>query len=364
MAHGMIVGKFYPPHAGHHHLIETAARACDEVTVVVAPSTVESIPLADRLAWLREVHAGTPHVRFAGIYDDLPVDYGSAEIWAAHCEVFRAAVGDRPVDLVFSSEQYGDELARRFGARHVPVDPDRAAVSVSGTAIRADPVAHWPFLSAPVRGWFARRVVVVGAESTGTTTLARALAAQLRLRGGPFRSTTWVPEYGRTWTSMKMGELAPGQGVEDLIWTRADFVTVAREQNAAEDAAARTGGPILVCDTDSSATAIWEERYLGSTSAAVRDAARDPALYLLTSHEGVPFEDDGLRDGEHIRDWMTDRFRTELQGRGVPWIELRGQYRARLRIALKACDAILERGWNLAPPQLPGEPARNVRGGC
>lgn len=356
MAHGLIVGKFYPPHAGHHHLIETAARACDEVTVVVAPSTVESIPLADRLAWLREVHAGSPHVRFAGVYDDLPIDYGSADIWEAHCAVFRSAVGDRRVDCIFSSEPYGDELARRFDAVHVSVDPARSTVHISGTAIRADPVANWAFLSPPARGWFARRVVVVGAESTGTTTLARALAAQLRLRGGAFTGTAWVAEYGRTLTSIKMAGLAPGQGVEDLVWTRDDFVTVAREQNAAEDAAARAGGPILVCDTDSFATAIWEERYLGSVSREVLDAAREPALYLLTSHEGVPFEDDGMRDGEHIRGWMTERFRAELTKvaeRGVPWIELTGPYRSRLEKALRACDALLARGWNLAPPQLP-----------
>ncbi|WP_432828345.1 AAA family ATPase [Dactylosporangium sp. CA-092794] len=364
MVHGLIVGKFYPPHAGHHHLIDTAARACDEVTVVVAPSTVESIPLADRLVWLREVHAGSPHVRFVGIHDDLPIDYGSAEVWEAHCALFRAAVGDRPVDRVFSSEGYGDELARRFGAVHVPVDPARAAVPVSGTAVRADPVAAWPFLSPPVRGWFARRVVVVGAESTGTTTLARALATHLRLRGGVFAGTTWVEEYGRTLTSAKLADLAPDQGVVDLVWTREDFVTVAREQNAAEDAAARSGGPILVCDTDSLATAIWEERYLGSTSSAVRDAARKPALYLLTSDEGVPFEDDGMRDGEHLRAWMTGRFRAELAASGVPWIELTGPYRARLTAAVRACDALLAQGWNLASPLLPADAPRNVRGSC
>jgi HTH-type transcriptional repressor of NAD biosynthesis genes len=364
VVHGLIVGKFYPPHAGHHRLIDAAARACDEVTVVVAPSTVESIPLADRLAWLRETHAATPHVRFAGIHDDLPVDYGSEQAWEAHCALFRAAAGHRRVDAVFSSEVYGEELARRFDARHVMVDPGRLEVPVSGTAVRADPVANWAFLSPPVRGWFARRVVVVGAESTGTTTLARALAAQLRLRGGAFAATTWVEEYGRTLTSLKMAGLAPGRGIADLVWTREDFVNVAREQNAAEDAAARSGGPILVCDTDSFATAIWEERYLGSASSPVRHAARKPALYLLTSHEGVPFTDDGMRDGEHLRAWMTGRFRAELAAAGVPWIELGGSYRARLTRAVRACDELLARGWNLASPLLPADASRIVGGSC
>ena len=75
--HGLVVGKFYPPHAGHHHLIDVAAAGCARVTVVVAPSRRESIPLDARLSWLREVHADSPHVRFVGVYDDHPVDYAA-----------------------------------------------------------------------------------------------------------------------------------------------------------------------------------------------------------------------------------------------------------------------------------------------
>ena len=50
--HGLVIGKFYPPHAGHHHLIRAAAARCARLTVVVMAATVESIPLARRVAWL------------------------------------------------------------------------------------------------------------------------------------------------------------------------------------------------------------------------------------------------------------------------------------------------------------------------
>lgn len=62
------------------------------------------------------------------------------------------------MDAVFSSEAYGEELARRFDAMPVRVDLDRRGVPVSGTAVRADPVAHWRWLSPAVRAWLVRRV--------------------------------------------------------------------------------------------------------------------------------------------------------------------------------------------------------------
>jgi NadR type nicotinamide-nucleotide adenylyltransferase len=331
------------------------------VTVVVAPARIETIPLGLRVDWLREVHAGDPHVRIVGTYDDLPVDYADPDLWSAHCAIFRSAIGPDPVDAVFSSEAYGDELARRFGAVPVSVDPGRRGAPVSGTAVRADPAAHWHWLAPPVRAWFARRVVVLGAESTGTTTLARALARQFRLRGGVWATTTWVPEYGRELTAAKVGRLGSAATIADITWDRADFVHIAQSQNAAEDAAARAGSPLLVCDTDAFATAIWEERYLGSCSPAVRAAARRPDLYLLTADDDVPFVDDGLRDGEHLRAWMTARFRAELARSPVPWLELTGPYRRRLADAVAACDALLARGWSLAEPLRP-RPGRATTG--
>ncbi|MEV0719480.1 AAA family ATPase [Asanoa sp. NPDC050611] len=340
--HGLVVGKFYPPHAGHHTLVDHAAARCAAVTVVVAPSSRESIPLDLRVRWLEEAHAATPHVRFVGRYDDHPIDYADPAAWDAHCALFRAAAGDAEIDAVFSSEAYGPELARRFGATHVPFDPARAGMPVSGTAVRADPAGHWWALRPQVRAWFVRRVVVVGAESTGTTTVARALAARLR--------TTWVPEYGRELTERKLAALGAGATIFDVTWDAADFVEVAQRQEAAADEAARSSGPLLVCDTDARATAIWQERYIGKSSEKVRGLARWPHLYLLTDHVGVPFEQDGLRDGEHVREWMTGRFRAALAGAPVPVVELTGSADERLETAAKACARLLEQGWDLADP--------------
>ncbi|GAA1690330.1 nicotinamide-nucleotide adenylyltransferase [Glycomyces endophyticus] len=349
--HGLVLGKFYPPHAGHFHLVRAALAGCERLTVLVSHADVESIPLASRVAWLQEAF---PAARVIGAVDNVHMDLHDEAVWQAHVDVFQAAVPER-IDALFTSESYGPELARRLGAAHVLVDLDRGAVPISGTAIRADPAGNWHFLEGPVRAGLALRVVAVGAESTGTTTVAEDLAAACRARGGAWAQTRCVPEYGRTFSEEKLRRLQaerPGATWSDVRFDTADFPLIAARQNEIEEAEARLGGPVLVCDTDAFATAVWHERYLGG-----RNPALDPLadalphhLYLLTDHEGVPFEDDGLRDGEHLRPWMTGRFQEELERTGRRHVRLHGSREARLDQALRAVDALVAEGWGIADP--------------
>lgn len=349
--HGLVLGKFYPPHAGHHHLVRTAQDQCERLTVLVCAASVESVPLADRVAWMREAHPGAEVV---GAVDDIPVDLHDPAVWEAHMAIFRGAVR-RPVDAVFTSEGYGTELARRFGAEEVCVDRDRTLFPVSGTAVRADPVGNWEFLGPAVRAALTRRIVVLGAESTGTTTLSRALAEHWRARGGVWAKTGWVAEYGRRYSEERLAAARaadPAATWAEVSFTSAEFPVIARRQDADEERAARLGSPVLFCDTDSFATGIWHERYTGARSAEVERIAagtrRD--LYLLTDHADVPFEDDGLRDGEALRPWMTGRFLEELERTGKRHLVVRGDRGARLAAAVAAVDGLLAEGWQFADP--------------
>ena len=75
-------------------------------------SSQESIPAELRARWLRDELPGA-HV-VAGL-DDEPVDYASETAWRAHTAIIEDLL-DAPVDALFSSDDYGEELARRLGA--------------------------------------------------------------------------------------------------------------------------------------------------------------------------------------------------------------------------------------------------------
>jgi HTH-type transcriptional repressor of NAD biosynthesis genes len=357
--HGLVVGKFYPPHAGHHLLVRTAAATCERVTVVVMAPTAQSIPLSLRVAWMREEHRSRRNVTILGTIDDNPVDYASDAAWRAHVGLMLRVVRwvtEAPVDAVFTSEKYGDELARRLGARHVCVDIERGLRSISGTSVRADPVGTWDHLAPGVRAWFARRVVIVGAESTGRTTLAGDLAAALRARGGAFGLTRSVEDYGKQFTSDLLAraraeaQLDPGRAPAlDTAALRSEhFYAIAAEQNRIEDEAARAGGPVLVCDSDAFATAVLHERCMGRRSEEVESLARAHSLYLLAHPADVPFHEDPMRQAE--RSWTTRILTERLAATGHRWQSVRGSREERAEAALAAVDELLAAGWRLAPP--------------
>ena len=364
-AHSLIVGKFNPPHEGHHFLIDTAARSSKTLTVVVTGSDREVIPISTRVAWLRAAHAWFPHITVVGAYDPHPVDYADPAIWDLHERVLRDAISQTgnsaPVDAVFTPASYGPELARRFHAHLVNLGNSREPFFYSSSDIRHDPAGHWDDVRPDVRGWLAKRVVIVGAESTGTTTLTKRLRNEYRARGGPYGLSQWVREFGRDMSWIKLNKLRAERALNggeeptmwDLEWSDKDFVDIVREQNHLEDAAANAGGPVLFCDTDSWATLVWQERYMGKSTADVAAFSQHQprALYILTNHQGVSFEQDGVRDGEHLREAMTDRFREALAQQETPWIEVSGiDHEARVAASVAAIDAVMTGPWRCNQP--------------
>ena len=132
--HGLVIGKFYPPHAGHLSLIRQALACCERVTVEVLASSAESVSGELRADWLRVC---LPSARVVTGVDDEPVDYASPAAWQAHTAVMLSLLdpADGPVDAVATSDSYGAELASRLGASWLQVDPDRQALPVSGRRI-------------------------------------------------------------------------------------------------------------------------------------------------------------------------------------------------------------------------------------
>lgn len=314
---GLVIGKFLPPHKGHKYLIDTASAQCDYVDVLVCDSPAYAIPAETRRRWLQEIHP-TAHVR---IIPDLSDDDNS-EAWARHTINF---LGYAP-DIVFSSEDYGKRWAYYMGCKHQMVDHDRVHIPISATKVRKNILASWEYLEPPVRRDLALRIVVVGAESTGTTTLSQDLAFHYH--------APWVPEFGRTYSEALL--------YANHTWKDADFAYIAVTQQEQENKLAAESNGLLICDTNATATQLWQKRYMGRTTGAVQAiAAEDTAAYYFLTGDEIPFVQDGTRDGEHIRHDMHEDFERMLSSMEVPYTLLRGPKVDRLHKATAIIDKLI-----------------------
>ena len=200
-------------------------------------------------------------------------------------------------------------------------------------AARRDLVSAWSVLHPVVQGALTTRVCVVGAESTGKTTLVRAMSERHRTKG--------VGEYGRDYTIAKKDA-----GTNDH-WTTEDFVQIAEEQQRLEDEAAIGAGPLFFCDTDAMTTALWHERYQGSSSNVVDRLGRMRTydLFVLCDTD-IPWERDEIRLGADTRTAMHRRFVDVLsRQRREPWIVVSGSVEQRMA----AVDAEITRLRLLSP---------------
>jgi len=315
---GLVIGKFYPFHKGHEYLIQTALDNCQKVTVIVCQTERYKIPVKIRATWIKNTFPG---VKVKIYHHSATLDSNSLDISETWAKITVKFLGFVP-ECVFSSEEYGEPYAKFMGCHHHLVDLSRIHVPISATKIREDLDKNWNYLSSEAKGYFAKRIVVIGAESTGTTTLSHDLANHL--------NTSWVPEYGRTYYEGKMTSITLNN------WETNEFVHIAQIQNQIENALAKQANKVLICDTNSFATEIWHDRYVGFMSKEIKNISKKTKadLYVVTNTD-IPFVQDGTRDGEGIRQKMHEKFLEELIRRKQKFIVVSGTREKRLKDTLE-----------------------------
>jgi HTH-type transcriptional regulator, transcriptional repressor of NAD biosynthesis genes len=330
---GVILGKFYPPHRGHLHLIEQARRYAKHVTVIVEHLQNEIIPVSLRAAWLKELVP--QNVLVTQTDEPGPQQpHERLDFWPFWVNMIRRYCP--APDVIFTSEEYGEPLSQHLQCAHMSIDLKRQTFPISATQIRANPYAHWNMVLPPVRGYYAKRVVVTGAESTGKTTLAAHLALHF--------NTLWLPEYGREFVDRKGSRV-----------NLSDLHEIAREHLRREDELARSVNRVLICDTDATVTHILSQLYVGSCPAWItRESFERPYdLHLLTTPD-IPYESDPLhREGEDMRQILHEQYIQELERRNHRYVVISGSIEERVAQAVAAIEPLFDTVSTHPPRPLP-----------
>ena len=148
------------------------------------------------------------------------------------------------------------------------------------------------------------KIGIIGPESTGKTTLAKALAQQFH--------GTYVPEYAREYIERK--------GTRDVTFD--ELCEIARHQIEEIELIANSQQPIAFFDTELIVTKIWFDYAFGIVPEWLNDAIlRYPMdAYLLTAPD-IPWQPDPARynGSDTIRQQLFDRYESELQSLRIPY---------------------------------------------
>jgi NadR type nicotinamide-nucleotide adenylyltransferase len=169
-----------------------------------------------------------------------------------------------------------------------------------------------------------KKVVVIGPESTGKSTLCEQLAK--------YYNTSWVPEYAR--------EYLLQHGTD---YTYDDLLTIAKGQVAQEESYIEKAehSNVLFIDTDQYVMKVWCEFVFGKCHTWILDqiTKRKYDLYLLCNID-LPWVKDILREYPDLasRQQLYSIYKSILSNQSVPWIEISGNYDERLQKAIHAVN--------------------------
>ncbi len=315
--HALIVGKFAPLHAGHQRMIETALSEADRLTILVyANPDFTAMPQAMRAGWLRALYPQADVLE----PQSPPPDESTDDVHRQHVRDFLRDRGIL-VDVVYTCEDYGDGFAQVLGVSHRRLDgrltgkgDNGVEIPVSATLIRSDPFRWRHLLHPVVYSHFIARIVLLGAESTGKSTLAAAL--------GRHFATQSVAEYGREVWEAKGGKLA-----------LADYVDIAVGHRERETAAVAYCRDYLFVDTNALTTMFFSHYYNRDSLPELRrlaDDCRGRYALVLVCDDDIAFEQDGWRDNEVWRGRMQGMVLHDLRVRGIDFHTVSGSLAKRI----------------------------------
>lgn len=296
---GLTLGKFLPFHKGHELLIQIASQNSDLLIILVGTSEDDPWSFETRKVWIQECLDNIGRIRKAIVLEQPELDKNAPkdsngtitdeDYWNKWLENTKTLLNPNNlrqplvVTRVFTSDLYGERIAKELDAIWIPVDPNREIIPISGTKVRNNFSSEFKDLPWYVKQSMTKAVAVVGPESTGKSTLSKHL-------GQVFKSP-YVPEYGRTLALARNNDLS-----------EKDFDLIFGIQNQLiKNAIGRAyETPLVVTDTENIVTAVWFKKFFNELP-----NKKFPSLinHYIVMSPTVPFVQDGTRITTEIERW-------------------------------------------------------------
>ncbi len=324
MTKAFVFGKFLPFHKGHEAMINFALSKCDFLTVLVCCSDKEGISDKLRKAWIEKTFEKQKNIEirtFNYLESELPnTSESSKEVSQIWADIFKKQLPD--YSLLITSEEYGNFVAIFMNIQHIAFDIPKIKVPVSATAIRNDVFTNWQYLPDSVKPDLSLKVVILGTESTGKTTLTEKLSK--------YFNCSFVMEAGRDII------------VNSNSFTFDDLHLVAREHAKRIDKTILAENPLVIIDTDihttkSYARFTFEKEIEISVDIYNSNKAN---LYLYLNND-VEYLQDGTRLSEEERNLLDLSHRQVLLDHNIDIVEIKGDWDERFEKAVEQINKLI-----------------------
>lgn len=324
MVKAFVFGKFLPFHKGHEAMINFALANCDFLTVLVCCSDKENIQDTYRKAWIEKAFEKEKNIEirtFNYLESELPNTSESSEsvskIWA---EVFKKQLPD--YSLLITSEEYGNFVAAFMNIQHIAFDIPKKLYPVSATAVRNDVFNNWQYVPDSVKPGLLLKVVILGTECTGKTTLTEKLAK--------YFNCSFVSEAGRNIIA------------NSNSFTFNDLYLVASEHATRIDKSILADSPLVIIDTDIHTTKSYSlftfEKELEISTDIYNSNRANIYLYL---NNDVEYLQDGTRLSEADRNLLDLSHRQVLTDHNIEIIEVKGDWDERFEKAVEQINKLI-----------------------
>jgi hypothetical protein len=182
-----------------------------------------------------------------------------------------------------------------------------------------------------------QKIVIIGPESTGKSTLCEQLAQHYETRWCPEYARAWLLQNGTSYTFENLLTIAEGQlSLEDEYTEKLEHESLPLLES---------GGKIpLFIDTDMYVMKVWCEYVFGKCHRFVLDniLKRKYDLYLLCNID-LPWAKDELREYPDLdtRKTLFRMYKDLLVNQSTPWALIQGNGNERLESAIRAIDQVL-----------------------
>lgn len=290
---GLVVGKFCPLHTGHEYLLDTATNLCEKLIIISYTSERYYSPI-DRHLWLSSLY---PDAIVITPEKGMPNDNAYDVLHREYCANILDSLGIYP-DIVIGSEKYIPGLAAflrgYFGkpCKSKILDLNRTQFSVSGSFLRnnTDLIPTWT--STVVQTKLAKRILIIGGECTGKSTLTLALQT---------KHSDWglVSEYGREYG-------------ENNQYSYESMLHIATVQLQREEAAMQLYTDFVICDTSALVTKFYSKEWYHMVNPLLSFMAERTYDYVFLATRDFPYFNDGTRSGEEFSKKQEDWYKSEL----------------------------------------------------